>query len=707
MIEFYFYIFAFSALECVLLSGILVKRNWGRTEGWLGGVALLVMGFWLFGLGHYFLPLDDEQAFMWARATLTAAMLIPAFYLHAMCVMANIEQSQRRAILIAYGVGVVLTALIWSDLMGLKIVPQTFLHHYVHLKPWYPLLMVQIVGLPIYTVWLMVRTVRQLAGYKRLQIYYLIFITVAIHLTTTTVLIPMQFGIHLPPYGVILLPFELALLGYAFVRVRLMDFSQATSKVLLYTVTLVMAILVGLVPIWITGFVNPEFLNQAQIFFVLWLVTLVGFGVALMVPRLSPYLEETVRGRFFSQQYRYQQSMMDVIGKLSAVADIQSMLDNVVDAVLQYVGVTRVSIYLEDDVTGVFVARAWNPPKGLPPKVRELLPSSALIKQLKSRPHAILKEELARSTSFPRGQTESIMEELQQLGATMAVPLIHKNWLVGILTTSSRSSGEMFSAMDIELLESLGREMAIAVHHRKMENQIMKSERLITLGTVAAGIAHEIRNPLASIGTFAALMNEKGSDASFRDEFGRVVAADVERINNVINTVLAFSRPANVDTKPHNLAEIVEQSLVLLKPSMKDKNVPIELAVQHVPQVRINPQQIVQVLLNLIKNAVDAVPAQSGKVMVSVYVLITNADRKNSETPHYVVVEVSDNGPGVPENILQQLFQPFFTTKKGGTGLGLAISQKIASDHGGFITAENRATQGAVFRLHLPIADSE
>jgi signal transduction histidine kinase len=93
--------------------------------------------------------------------------------------------------------------------------------------------------------------------------------------------------------------------------------------------------------------------------------------------------------------------------------------------------------------------------------------------------------------------------------------------------------------------------------------------------------------------------------------------------------------------------------------------------------------------------------------MVSVYVLITNADRKNSETPHYVVVEVSDNGPGVPENILQQLFQPFFTTKKGGTGLGLAISQKIASDHGGFITAENRATQGAVFRLHLPIADSE
>jgi signal transduction histidine kinase len=702
----YSYMFDFSAVICLVMVAILIKRNWMRLDGWLCALTSATIGLWLYGLGHYFTPIKDpEIQLLWARVTLSCAMLIPVFYLHTMVALVGRLRDQRWILVAAYVVGALMVGLVWSPIGNFRTEPRAFLHHYVVVKPWYPLLVSQIMLWPIYTIVLMVRSLKNLVGFKKLQILYLIFITVAIHLTTSTVLMPMQANVNLPPYGMILVPFELLLLGYAFLRVRLMDFSQAASRVLLLTITGTVAVLAGLVPIIIMGFVKKDYFTQDQIFLIFALIVIVAVGVAHLVPKISPYLEETVRGKLFSQQYQYQQSMLEIINKLTQIPDVQTVLDNVLEAALQYVGVQRAAIYLEDPITGAYVLRAESPPMALLGGVREVPPSAALVRRLHVSARAIVRDELMRQSSltleFRRGP---VIEDMDSIGAKVVVPLVHKDWVAGFLVLDNRRSGEVFTTMDVELLETLGRETAVALHHRRKEQQIMSSERLITLGTVAAGIAHEVRNPLASISTFASLMAEKGDDPQFREEFSRIVQADVERIKKVISTVLAFSRPSNVDTQACDINEVVKQAMSLAKPSTKGKQAFITTDFKPTPPVQINEHQIVQVILNLVSNAMDAVPVEGGRIKVSTQLLTSEGERNPRRGQNYVVVEVTDNGQGIPPNIQERMFQPFYTTKKGGTGLGLAISQKIANDHGGFILLESKVGVGTTFRVHLPVA---
>ncbi len=702
----YSYIFDFSAVICLVLVAILIKRNWMRLDGWLCAITSATIGLWLYGLGHYFTPIKEpEVQLLWARVTLSCAMMIPVFYLHTMVALVGRLKDQRWVLVAAYVTGLLVIGLIWSPIGNFRTEPRAFLHHYVVVKPWYPLLMAQIMLWPIYTIVLMVRSLKNLVGFRKLQILYLIFITVAIHLTTSTVLMPMQANVNLPPYGMILVPIELMLLGYAFLRVRLMDFSQAASRILLLTITGTVAVLVGLVPIVIMGFVKQDYFTQDQIFLIFALIIAVAVGVAHLVPKIAPYLEETVRGKLFSHQYQYQQSMLDIINKLTQIPDVQTVLDNVLEASLQYVRVQRAALYLEDPITGAYVLRADSPPMALIGGVREMPPSAALIKRLNVSARAIVRDEVMRQPSltleFRRGP---VIEDMDRIGAKVIVPLVHKDWVAGFLVLDNRRLGEVFTTMDIELLETLGRETAVALHHRRKEQQIMSSERLITLGTVAAGIAHEVRNPLASISTFAALMAEKGDDPQFREEFSRIVQGDVERIKKVISTVLAFSRPSNVDTQACDINEIVKQSMSLAKPSTKGKAALITTDFKPTPPVQINEHQIVQVIINLLSNAMDAVPVEGGRIKVATQLLSSDGERNPRRGQNYVVVEIGDNGQGIPPNIQERMFQPFYTTKKGGTGLGLAISQKIANDHGGFILLESKVGVGTTFRVHFPVA---
>jgi signal transduction histidine kinase len=703
--ELYSYIFVVSAVECLVMVAILIKRNWNRFEGWLCAATSGTIGLWLFGLAHYFWPIESsEEQLIWARVTLSCAMMIPVFYFHTMVALVGRQRNQRWALLAAYASGLAMVALVWGN-EDFYTEPRAFLHHYVVTRPWYPLLMAQIVSWPIYTIFLMLKSLKNLVGYKKLQILYLIFITTAIHLTTSTVLMPMQANINVPPYGMILVPFELVLLGYAFLKVRLMDFSQAASRVLLFTLTLVVSVIVGLIPIFIAGFVKKDYFNDEQIFLILALIVFVAIGVAYLVPKISPYLEETVRGKLFSQQYQYQQSMLGIINRLTQIPDVQTVLDHVLEACLQYVGVGRAAIFLEDPVTASYTLRAESPPLALIGSVREMPPSAALVRRLHQSARALVRDELMRSSTLSTDfRRRPVIEDMDSIGAKVVIPLVYKDWVAGFLALDNRRNGEAFTTMDIELLETLGKEAAVALHHRRKEQQILSSERLITLGTVAAGIAHEVRNPLASIATFASLMAEKGDDPQFRKEFSEIVTADVERIKKVISTVLAFSRPANVDTQLLDVNHVVKQAMQLAKPSTTGKQALISTDLKPLPPVQINEHQIVQVILNLVSNAMDAVPVEGGRIKVATYLLSSEGERNPRHGQNYVVIEVADNGGGIPPNIQQRLFQPFYTTKKGGTGLGLAISQKIANDHGGFILLESKVGQGATFRVHLPVA---
>ena len=238
--------------------------------------------------------------------------------------------------------------------------------------------------------------------------------------------------------------------------------------------------------------------------------------------------------------------------------------------------------------------------------------------------------------------------------------------------------------------------------YRRIEDEVFRKNRLVELGTIAAGVAHEIRNPLASIKTFAQLMPERMDDPEFKNEFSKLVLKDVDRITKVIESMLAFARPAQVSIADHASNDLMEEAILLVQPRLKAKRIELSREYHGNPIVKVDKHQIMQVLVNLLSNAADALQEQ-GKIRVATGISQRNITAGGNGNQSYAVIEVADNGPGIPAAVRNRLFDPFFTTKKEGTGLGLSISQKIVRDHGGAITVSSVEGKGTSFQVNLPM----
>jgi signal transduction histidine kinase len=325
---------------------------------------------------------------------------------------------------------------------------------------------------------------------------------------------------------------------------------------------------------------------------------------------------------------------------------------------------------------------------------------AAIVKWLLGKRDVLVREEMARRVA-PWLQ-QHLETELDRLKVNVCVPMILEQRLVGILCLGEKLNRGMFFVSDLRLLETLATEVALAVKYRRMEDEVSRQNRLIELGTIAAGVAHEIRNPLASIKTFAQLMPDRMDDPEFKNEFSKLVLKDVDRITKVIESMLAFARPAQVTIGEYPANDLVEEAILLVQPRLKSKRIELTREFHGNTVIHVDKHQILQVLVNLLSNAADALQEQ-GKIRVATGVSRRNLAGDGSGSQNYAVIEVSDNGPGIPSSVRGRLFDPFFTTKKEGTGLGLSISQKIARDHGGAITVSSVEGKGTSFQVNLPL----
>ena len=228
---------------------------------------------------------------------------------------------------------------------------------------------------------------------------------------------------------------------------------------------------------------------------------------------------------------------------------------------------------------------------------------------------------------------------------------------------------------------------------------LARADRLSALGTLAAGVAHEIRNPLVSVRTFIQLLPERLGDQEFRTTFRDLALGEVERICGLINDLLAFARPAPAQVEPTDLNELVGQIVRLLDAEARRRGVVVAcMSDPALPLVTVDEAQVKQVLMNVILNAIEACAAR-GRVEIT-----TRTDESGEESS--CVVAVADSGRGIAPEHLEQIFDPFFTTKDAGSGLGLFVAHEIVTHHGGGITAAPRAEGGTVFTIHFPVRAS-
>ncbi|HKJ64492.1 MAG TPA: ATP-binding protein [Desulfopila sp.] len=228
---------------------------------------------------------------------------------------------------------------------------------------------------------------------------------------------------------------------------------------------------------------------------------------------------------------------------------------------------------------------------------------------------------------------------------------------------------------------------------KQMEASVRQAERLAGLGTLAAGMAHEIRNPLSSIKTFVQLLPRKIEREGFLEKFNRTVPRELKRINQLVEDLLDLARVPKYSFRVLPLQNLLLQTLETLEEELLAGNIESQCDLpSNLPPVRVDPHQLTKAFHNLIRNAIQAMPT-GGKLLMSI----------EDEKSGHLVVTFQDSGEGIPAEDVKNIFNPFYTTKIKGTGLGLSITHKVVSEHGGFISVSCPKEGGTVFKVQLPI----
>jgi signal transduction histidine kinase len=226
---------------------------------------------------------------------------------------------------------------------------------------------------------------------------------------------------------------------------------------------------------------------------------------------------------------------------------------------------------------------------------------------------------------------------------------------------------------------------------RAAHAKLVHSGNLATIGRMAAHVAHEIRNPLTTVGGFARSILKHPGKVERNRESAEVICEEVDRLENILANIMDFTRPARPELTPCYVPDFLGKIARELRGELGRRRVSLETDIsEEVPTVHLDAEKIKQVIINLLRNAADAMP-EGGTARVA----LRTEDRQ-------VRISVSDTGQGMTPKVVAKIFNPFFTTKPDGTGLGLALSRKIVEDHGGRLTVESELGQGSVFHLLLP-----
>lgn len=242
---------------------------------------------------------------------------------------------------------------------------------------------------------------------------------------------------------------------------------------------------------------------------------------------------------------------------------------------------------------------------------------------------------------------------------------------------------------------------------RQLELQVRRTDRLASLGTLAAGMAHEIKNPLVSIKTFTQLLPERYDDSDFRETFSSLVGGEVKRIDSIVNQLLRFSRPSKPVLIPTSLHALLNNTLKLLHQQLRSKNIQLTTALTAAQdQINADGDQLSQAFVNFFLNAIESMNGQGTLTVTSALTAPSEPHpswTNGTPTAALILITIHDTGEGIQAEDISHIFDPFFTTKAQGTGLGLSVAHGIIQEHGGLINVESEVTQGTTFTIAIPL----
>ncbi|MFL5318503.1 MAG: ATP-binding protein, partial [Myxococcaceae bacterium] len=399
------------------------------------------------------------------------------------------------------------------------------------------------------------------------------------------------------------------------------------------------------------------------------------------------------------------QLMLDLARTTSGTLDLATILDVACDFLVKLLDVSNCFIMLVDRKTQVLRAAASSTThRQFFRGVVIPLASESVAALAASRGVPVAVEDTERSGSFRQDLVERFGEK-----AILALPLTTRHELIGSVVLDDTRGPRKFNEEFVSLALATVGQLALSVHNAQLYEslkesyaqlaetraEMVKQERLAALGELSAIVAHEVRNPLGVIFNAVASLrrlNRTDSDAGMLLD---IVKEEADRLNRIVSDLLDFSRPTELALDSEDLDTLVRESVsaALLGQGQGEASWDVVMELDpSLPRVAIDRRLFRQALINLLANAMQAMP-RGGRVFV----------QSRLDGPEAVRVAIRDEGPGVPEEVRSRIFEPFFTTKAKGTGLGLAVVKRIVEDHKGEVTLDSKPGEGATFTIRLPV----
>ena len=668
----------------------------------------------VFSLGNFFhrWPGAELRYDLWERLAVVTGALLPAsalaFFLEFLGVARRPARRARNAMLAGSLSGFVVAA---SPLVRLS----------------FPKLLVTIYVLggmvAVLTVlWNRMRSAPTRVERARL-LYLFIGACVAIALSTLDVL--PRFGIPYPLQGLgaITLTVFMFFLSQTLLRHRLLDLHEFLGKIVIVSA-------LGLVLVAIYGGLVSWVGSRTELFYFNTLVA--SFVILSLFEPMREKVEEWVVVTLFRERYELVRDLEALRERIATVIDPPRLATVLLDGLAETRRVTHASLWLlAEDRPGYRLLDCRGPP---PAAFLEPAVARALLGVAGSGQKAIMLENIDRriaelqallppgpSDDDRRGAPAAVAEEMKRLHdaraammtmrAWIAMPLAAGDRVVGFLACWDERVPEAFASNEIAALIDVAERAALVIENSKLYQQMKERDRLAALGEMAAGLAHEIRNPLAAIQGAIQLLLPSGAThgpgakdgKEDQSEFLGIIADEVKRLNGVVTQFLDYSRPVRPSLAPGDVNEILRKTLTLLQADLPENvKLVLELA-DDLPRVSCDPEQLRQVFLNLAINAVQVMP-KGGELRIASRLARDEVAlwRDSPRRSDLVEVRFRDSGPGIPEEARDHIFVPFYTTKEKGTGLGLAICQRIVRTQGGNIGVHCEPGHGAEFVIALP-----
>ncbi|MBU1220081.1 GHKL domain-containing protein [Myxococcota bacterium] len=482
-------------------------------------------------------------------------------------------------------------------------------------------------------------------------------------------------------------------LGQNVVHNRLMDFNEALVKIALQT-----GLVIVISAIYLVFLLNIPLNTE----FITLVVMVSSFITMLLLEPIEKFTSRWIIKTIFWSREVFSSIINDIASGLTKLPESEAAVAALICPSLESsIKIRKVEIYTYDDDR--INLRSVSFDVSSPPALLPTQEHHEFIERLQYTSYLSVDEieqefdQLKSATALSLGGNDllSILNSLKILDSDFALPLFVNDRLEGFITIKIKQPFYRFSDYEISILSDLALKTGAALSNIQKYIKAREKERLAVLGQMAAGLAHEIRNPLGSIKGALQLLEEDVDNPSSL-EFVEIISEEVDRLTNVVNSFLDFARQGKVEFESLELISLINKVIDIYTKTNNTTTFNVVSELQKC-QIKGNSDKLKQVFINLINNSLDALKEITHPtVNISLSTIITRAGKT-------VEIIFSDNGPGISPEQASSIFQPFFTTKPKGTGLGLSICRKIIETHDGTIVLSNT---GKNFIIHLPITDS-